>query len=430
MDKKKQKEVILYSVAGVVFLVGLAFVFRPYFVKNKATEIPQGIQTELPDARVVSLGERRAEHYKDITPEVQIATSQEQQEEALYQQGQELEEEIATLSSSRATPAPIPTTANVVYFDPATDYFMSEEEWAREYERNQELYQLDEENQRLQDQLKSQEELERQYQQQIDLLERTFEISQRYSPQNQEAERQAQLYQEAQRLEAEARQRERESSDRHLQTTSVIEGSPSVVSALQNTFSDSLYREEILAGNENLFGFHTPVGLSNDQSLLRNAFKVRLDETQEIHVGDNLILRTMEEVMLATGVVIPRNTTLVATTSLSGNRMRISVDALEYRGTIIGVKWVGYDLSGQEGIYVPWSDEGVALQEFASGMAQTTGSTFTFNSSSAKEQVLADLARGAVRGGSNYLAKKINTISVTLKAGYQLYLMDTSNSNL
>lgn len=94
------------------------------------------------------------------------------------------------------------------------------------------------------------------------------------------------------------------------------------------------------------------------------------------------------------------------------------------RGRIFAVALSAFDLDGQEGIAIPGIEEVMALKEVGATVGGSMGTSFTF-SSSAKDQVLSELARGTMQGASQLLQKKLREIKVQLKGGHQLYLVQT-----
>ena len=102
--------------------------------------------------------------------------------------------------------------------------------------------------------------------------------------------------------------------------------------------------------------------------------------------------------------------------------MQLKVTSIELDGNIIPVDITTYDLDGQQGLNVPYSPEMNALTEMAGNMSQT-GGTSVMLTQNAGQQVAADLSRGVVQGISGYFAKKVRTPKVTLKAGYQVFLV-------
>ena len=119
-------------------------------------------------------------------------------------------------------------------------------------------------------------------------------------------------------------------------------------------------------------------------------------------------------------MTLPRNTVLIAQSTIDGNRMKLHVTSVEHAGRILAVKL--FDLDGQEGLSIPGSEEVSALKEVGAGVGGIIGTSFTF-ASSAKDQLIAEAARGVMQGASQLLQKKLRTIKVTVKSGHRLFLV-------
>ena len=102
--------------------------------------------------------------------------------------------------------------------------------------------------------------------------------------------------------------------------------------------------------------------------------------------------------------------------------MKLYVTSVEHAGRILAVKLSAFDLDGQEGLSIPGSEEVSALKEVGAGVGGTIGTSFTF-ASSAKDQLIAEAARGVMQGASQLLQKKLRTIKVTVKSGHRLFLV-------
>lgn len=89
--------------------------------------------------------------------------------------------------------------------------------------------------------------------------------------------------------------------------------------------------------------------------------------------GKEVPLR-LTEPMRAGGVLIPANTVLTGTARIDGERMMITVSAVQYRGSVIPVELLVYDMDGGEGISVPASDEISAVKEIAANAGSGLGS--------------------------------------------------------
>ena len=191
-----------------------------------------------------------------------------------------------------------------------------------------------------------------------------------------------------------------------------------VVSSLDQPISDSAFIAEYGYKERNM-GFCS-VG-KKASFIARNTLSVVVDRTTTIRQGDFLRLRLAESARIE-GMTLPPNTVLIAQSTIDGNRMKLHVTSVEHAGRILAVKLSAFDLDGQEGLSIPGSEEVSALKEVGAGVGGTIGTSFTF-ASSAKDQLIAEAARGVMQGTSQLLQKKLRTIKVTVKSGHQLFLV-------
>ena len=191
-----------------------------------------------------------------------------------------------------------------------------------------------------------------------------------------------------------------------------------VVSSLDQPISDSTFIAEYGYKERNM-GFRS-VG-KTAPSIARNTLSVVVDRTTTIRQGDFLRLRLAESARIE-GMTLPPNTVLIAQSTIDGNRMKLHVTSVEHAGRILAVKLSAFDLDGQEGLAIPGSEEVSALKEVGAGVGGTIGTSFTF-ASSAKDQLIAEAARGVMQGASQLLQKKLRTIKVTVKSGHRLFLV-------
>ena len=191
-----------------------------------------------------------------------------------------------------------------------------------------------------------------------------------------------------------------------------------VVSSLDQPISDSAFIAEYGYKERNM-GFRS-VG-KTAPSIARNTLSVVVDRTTTIRQGDFLRLRLAESARIE-GMTLPPNTVLIAQSTIDGNRMKLHVTSVEHAGRILAVKLSAFDLDGQEGLAIPGSEEVSALKEVGAGVGGTVGTSFTF-ASSAKDQLIAEAARGMMQGASQLLQKKLRTIKVTVKSGHRLFLV-------
>ena len=191
-----------------------------------------------------------------------------------------------------------------------------------------------------------------------------------------------------------------------------------VVSSLDQPISNSAFIAEYGYKERNM-GFCS-VG-KKASFIARNTLSVVVDRTTTIRQGDFLRLRLAESARIE-GMTLPPNTVLIAQSTIDGNRMKLHVTSVEHAGRILAVKLSAFDLDGQEGLSIPGSEEVSALKEVGAGVGGTIGTSFTF-ASSAKDQLIAEAARGVMQGASQLLQKKLRTIKVTVKSGHRLFLV-------
>lgn len=76
----------------------------------------------------------------------------------------------------------------------------------------------------------------------------------------------------------------------------------------------------------------------------------------------------------------------------------------------------------QAGLFVPNTAERTAMKEAAANIGGSFGTSISF-ARSASQQLVMDVTRGVLGGGSQYLATKMREVKVAVKANYQLLLI-------
>lgn len=190
-----------------------------------------------------------------------------------------------------------------------------------------------------------------------------------------------------------------------------------VVSLLSAPISNDEFLEEFVKPRN--WGFHTAAGNEDVQD--KNSIRACVYQTVTITDGQEVGLRLLEP-MMAGKILIPANTVINGSARISGERMSITISAIQHAGNVIPVELFVYDLDGGQGIFVPGSEEINAIKEIAANMGSGMGSSITITDD-AGSQLLADLGRSAIQGASQYVSKKMRTVKITLKAGYQVLLL-------
>ena len=194
-----------------------------------------------------------------------------------------------------------------------------------------------------------------------------------------------------------------------------------VVSALGQPMSNA----EFVATHttERNYGFNTAVGSTAVSE--KNTLSACINGAQSVTDGQAVKLRLLEPMAVA-GRIIPRNAALVGAARIQGERLGITITSLEYEGTVIPVELSVYDTDGQPGIFIPNSMELDAVKEVAANMGGSLGSSINI-STDAGAQLASDLGKGLIQGTSQYIAKKMRTVKVHLKAGYKVMLYQDEN---
>ncbi len=164
--------------------------------------------------------------------------------------------------------------------------------------------------------------------------------------------------------------------------------------------------------------FNTAVGVTTVSD--RNTIPACVYGAQSVTDGQAVRLRLLEPMAVADRI-IPRNAVVVGAAKIQGERLAIEITSLEHDGTVIPVELEVYDTDGQPGIFIPNSMEMNAVREVAANMGGSLGSSINI-STNAGAQLASDLGKGLIQGTSQYIAKKMRTVKVHLKAGYRVML--------
>ena len=164
--------------------------------------------------------------------------------------------------------------------------------------------------------------------------------------------------------------------------------------------------------------FNTSVGSSGIVS--KNTIAAVVANNQSVTDGESVKLRTTEPMWVGSRL-IPRNTVIIGSARVQGERLEIEISSIECDGSIYDVELQVYDSDGQEGINIPNSMESDALHEIGANMGSTMGSSINISTNTGA-QIASDVGRGLINGVSQYLNKKLRTVKVHLKAGYRVML--------
>ena len=244
---------------------------------------------------------------------------------------------------------------------------------------------------------------------QLALMEKSYQMASKYLPSGGNTEKP---------VSTDSNVRGSTSKSQNEYFTSFTPTKKNAVSALYREPTDSTFIAD-WSENKNR-GFYTP-GAIEQVAQPKNSVKASVQETQTI-IGESGVRLRLLEPAQTPNRTIPQGTILTAIGKFQGGRLHLKVTSIELESNIIPVDITIYDLDGQQGLYVPYSPERNAVTDIVANMGNSTGSSFSMNSSTG-QQIGSDLSKSAVQGISGYFAKKIRTPKVTLKAGHQVFLV-------
>lgn len=172
------------------------------------------------------------------------------------------------------------------------------------------------------------------------------------------------------------------------------------------------------ASADNTRSFSTAVG--GKRQNFRNTIPACVASDQSVMDGQSVRLRTLEPMWIGNSL-LPKNTSIVGSARLQGERLEITIESIEALGCIMEVDLSVYDSDGQEGINIPNSLESDALKEIGANMGSTVGSSINI-STDVSAQLVSDVGKGLLNGVSQYLTKKVREVKVHLKAGHKVML--------
>lgn len=188
-------------------------------------------------------------------------------------------------------------------------------------------------------------------------------------------------------------------------------------SGLPQPVTDSAFLASLAV--ERNYGFNTAVGSTYEMGT--NTISACISESQTIQQGGRVKLRLLQPLQ-AGNITVPANSLVTGAAVIQGERLDILISGIEYAGNIIPVELATYDVDGQKGIFVPGSETRNAAKDAMGTVSESMGNSVSL-ANSAGQQVVMDLTRGVMQGGTRLLSGQIRAVRITLKAGYKVLLV-------
>lgn len=427
-QRQKRKKMLVYPLMFLLFAGSMWLIFAPSAKDKKKKEQGQKFNTDMPvptDAVIIGDKQKAYEHAK-MEDKQKERNSTMQDLASLFGNGKETSEKGVGLTNVETGKQPAYASIGSGSYHPrqtiqssATAYQTMNRTLGNFYESPKEDTKKEELQQRideLEKRLASQETPKSTMNDQVALLEKSYELAAKYMP----AGQLGQTSSSGEKTHAE-KKRNGNTSNGKIGITPVTQVTAKLVSALAQPMNDTTFVTAYSQSRNT--DFYTPVG--NNASQEKNTIAACIHGDQTLTDGQTVRLRILEP-MNVRGIVVPRNSIITGATKLQGERLNITITSLEYGGTITPIELSVFDNDGQGGVFIPNSMESSAIKEVAANMGSSLGSSINI-STNAGAQLASDLGKGAIQGTSQYIAKKMHTVKVHLKAGYKVMLYQPEN---
>ena len=416
-QRMQRKKMLVYPLMGLLFLGCMWLIFAPSSEDREKAKQGQGFNTDMPlpeDSKIIG---DKAKAYEQGAMEER----QENRSRAMQQLGDLFDRETAaadrdsdfdlanpggteeavkpapkTIQSSAAAYRDLNATLGNFYEQPKND--------------NAEMDELLERIATLESELESGKERSSTMDEQVALMEKSYELAAKYMG-GQNGTQAA-----GQTTEPSPVQKAGKNTAKPVRQVT-----HQVVSSLGQPVSNAEFVASF--SQERNRSFNTAVGITTVSD--RNTIPACVYGAQSVTDGQAVRLRLLEPMAVADRI-IPRNAVVVGAAKIQGERLAIEITSLEHDGTVIPVELEVYDTDGQPGIFIPNSMEMNAVREVAANMGGSLGSSINI-STNAGAQLASDLGKGLIQGTSQYIAKKMRTVKVHLKAGYRVMLYQGVN---
>ena len=178
--------------------------------------------------------------------------------------------------------------------------------------------------------------------------------------------------------------------------------------------------DTVPGASNDIDGFYSMI--SEDASLgTSNAIEAIIHESQTLVNGSIVKMRLLQDVFVS-NAKIPKGTFVYGQSSLSNERLTISINSIRYLNNIFQVKMSVYDLDGMAGLFIPGAiSRDVAKQS-------TNNSMQGINLTSLDPSLGMQAANAGIETAKSFIGKKAKLVTVQVNAGHKVFIYDQNLS--
>jgi conjugative transposon TraM protein len=150
-----------------------------------------------------------------------------------------------------------------------------------------------------------------------------------------------------------------------------------------------------------------------------NAIEAVIHDMQELVAGSTVKMRLLNDIHIK-GRLIPKDQFIYGVCAINGERLTVEVSSIRTGNSLLPISLEVYDLDGLPGIYIPGAITRDAAKQASDNALQN------IQLMSLDPSIGAQAAAAGVEAAKGLFSKKAKMIKVTVKAGYQVFLVDTN----
>lgn len=172
-------------------------------------------------------------------------------------------------------------------------------------------------------------------------------------------------------------------------------------------------------GQNGFFGLDDETHQANE---VGNAIEAVIHDMQELVAGSTVKMRLHNDIHIK-GRLIPKDQFIYGVCAINGERLTVEVSSIRTRNSLLPVSLEVYDLDGLPGIYIPGAITRDAAKQASDNALQN------IQLMSLDPSIGAQAAAAGVEAAKGLFSKKAKLIKVTVKPGYQVFLVDTNSTS-